>query len=116
MQGAAVATPASGGGDPDRMRAAVAELERVRETLKEDLAERDEELAELRATIEEQKGEINGLGDALHAAEMTRAELSEHTDMLARLHTKIKTGRVADGLYDLETVLGHLDSAWGTRA
>lgn len=115
MQGA-VAIPASGGGDLDRMRAAVAELERVRETLKEDLAERDEELAELRATIEEQKEEISDLNCALSEAENSLEELTEHTDTLARLRTKIKTGRVADGLYDLETVLGHLDSAWGTRA
>lgn len=105
-----------GGGDLDRMRAAMAELERVQKTLKEDLADRDAEMAELRSEIAAKDSEIDELEGALARAESGMDELEEHTDTLARLHTKIKRGAIDDALYDLEKVLSHLDSAWGTRA
>ena len=109
--------------DVERLKSGMAALERLRDELQaslnvqgETIAGLEEDVADRNSEIADLKSEIEDLTGALHDAEDRANDIEEHTTALARVRTKIKAGHIDDGLYDLETVLSHLDHCWRLRA
>lgn len=107
MQG--VVAPRAEADDVERMKAAMAHLERTQKELQNDLeaARADADRAERR--VSDLEDELDDIGDGLFA-------LDEHKIDLAKAYTAIRCGRSDDAARLIETVLSHIDSAWRTYA
>ena len=55
-------------------------------------------------------------GDGYETEMLSKDGMNEMAYILAKVHTKVVRGEIADALYDLEKVLSFLDSGWGCRS